>query len=82
MDKYSNYKWVNSEVSEQQNSSTKNLAGNVSCMTGRSHFNDHLIWLLWKKKLKNEGLLKKKAKLSGILFLIVYLRCLVQPPAP
>ena len=41
MEKYSNYKWVNSKVNEQQNSSTKNLTRHVSYMLG-SHFIDHL----------------------------------------
>ena len=64
MEKYINYKWVNSEVNEQQNSSTKNLARQVSYITG-SHLIDHLNLFLWEKNMeKKEGLLKKKAKVE------------------
>ena len=59
MEKYSNYKWVNSEVNEQQNSSTKHLAWQVSYMTG-SHLIDHLNLFLWKKNMEKKDALQRK----------------------
>ena len=45
---YIKYREINSQINEQQNSSTKNLARQVSYMTGRN-FMEHLTFFMWKR---------------------------------
>ena len=58
---YAKYARVNSQLNEQQNSSTQNLDRQLSYMT-EENFVNHCNFFLWKKNEEKRALLKKKEK--------------------
>lgn len=58
-DKYEKFRSINSQINEQQNSSTKNLAKQLSYMT-EENFKKHCSFFMWQKNEEKRQVMHAK----------------------